>query len=78
MCPVCLAMSGLYNADGVSAGAVTTFLATKLLRKRPEPTASTTLPPKQKETTMAATDDRVVHRWRGPPSCCSMKERNND
>ena len=28
------------------------FLATKLLRKRPEPTASTTLPPKQKETTI--------------------------
>ena len=28
------------------------LLATKLLRKRPEPTASTTLPPKQKETTM--------------------------
>ena len=41
MCPVCLAMSGLYVAGGVSAGAVTTFLATKLLRKRPEPTAST-------------------------------------
>ena len=44
MCPVCLAMSGLYNADDL--------LATKLLRKRPELTASTTLPPKQKETTM--------------------------
>ena len=43
MCPVCLALSGLYVAGGVSAGAVvTTFLATKLLRKRPEPTASTT------------------------------------
>jgi hypothetical protein len=52
MCPVCLAASGLYVADGVSAGAVTTFLATKLLCKRPEPTASTILPPKQKETTM--------------------------
>ena len=51
MCPVCLAMSGLYNADGVSAGAVTTFLATKFLRKRPEPTASTPSP-KKKETTM--------------------------
>ena len=47
MCPVCLAMSGLYNADDL--------LATKLLRKRPEPTASTTLPPKQKETTMRRT-----------------------
>ena len=42
MCPVCLAMSSLYVAGGVSAGAVTTFLATKLLRKRPEPTASNT------------------------------------
>jgi hypothetical protein len=42
MCPVCLALSGLYFAGGVSAGALTTFLTTKLLRKRPEPTASTT------------------------------------
>jgi hypothetical protein len=51
MCPVCLALSGLYVAGGVSAGAATTFLATKLLRRRPEPSAST-LPPKQKEMTM--------------------------
>jgi hypothetical protein len=42
MCPVCLATSGLYVAGGVSAGAVTTFLATKVSRKRPEPTASNT------------------------------------
>jgi hypothetical protein len=41
MCPVCLATS-LYVAGGVSAAAGTTFLATKLLRKRPEPTALTT------------------------------------
>lgn len=54
MCPLCLAtLSGLYVAGGVSAGAVTTFVATKMWRKRPEPTAS--LPPKQKETTMQTT-----------------------
>jgi hypothetical protein len=41
MCPVCLATTGLYIAGGVSGGGVTTFLATKLLRKRPEPTVST-------------------------------------
>jgi hypothetical protein len=42
MCPVCLAASGLYVAGGVSAGVVTTFLTTRLLRKRPEWGASTT------------------------------------
>ena len=41
MCPVCLATS-LYIAGGVSAAAGTTFLITKLLRKRPEPTALAT------------------------------------
>ena len=41
MCPVCLATS-LYVAGGVSAAAGTSFLAAKLLRKRPEPTALTT------------------------------------
>ena len=56
MCPVCLAMSGLYVAGGVSAGAVTTFLATKLLRKRPEPTAST---PSTETDDHAETDDRI-------------------
>ena len=52
MCPVCLAMSGLYDTGGVVGRRRHDLLATKLLRKRPEPTASTTLPPKQKETTM--------------------------
>ena len=33
MCPLCLAASGLYVAGGLSAGAVTTFLAAKVLRK---------------------------------------------
>ena len=51
MCPVCLAASGLYVAGAVSAGTVTTFFATRLLRKRTAPTASTTST-KQKETTM--------------------------
>jgi hypothetical protein len=47
MCPVCLA-SSLYVIGGVSDGTVTTFLAVKLLRPRPEP----------KETIMP-TDDRI-------------------
>jgi hypothetical protein len=33
---------GLYVAGGVSAGAGTTFIATKLLRKRPESNAPDT------------------------------------
>lgn len=36
MCPACLAAMGLYVLGGVSAGAGTTFLATKLLRNRIE------------------------------------------
>jgi hypothetical protein len=58
MCPVCLAASGVYVAGAVSAGAVTTFLATKLLRKRPEPTASTTSTETEGDD-HAATDDRI-------------------
>jgi hypothetical protein len=58
MCPVCLAASGLYVAGGVSAGAVTTFLATKLLRKQPEPTTSTTSTEAGGDV-RAATDDRI-------------------
>lgn len=41
MCPACLAAMGLYVVGGVSAGAGTTFLATKLLRKRFESNPST-------------------------------------
>ena len=56
MCPVCLALSGLYVTGGVSAGAVTTFSAAKLLHKRAGPTAST--PSTEKEgDDHAATDD---------------------
>lgn len=47
MCPACLAAMGLYVAGGVSAGAGSTFLAAKLLRKA--------LPPNHKETTMQPT-----------------------
>ena len=32
MCPVCLATMGLYVAGGVSAGGITSYLATRLLR----------------------------------------------
>ena len=58
MCPMCLAASGLYIAGGVSAGAVTTFVATKLLRKRPEP-AAPTISTETKGDDHAATDDRI-------------------
>jgi hypothetical protein len=58
MCPACLATMGLYVAGGVSAGAGTTFLATKLLRKRPEPTASTSSTETEGDD-HAATDDRI-------------------
>ena len=34
MCPVCLATLGLYVAGGVSAGGITTHLATRFLRRR--------------------------------------------
>jgi hypothetical protein len=34
MCPVCLATIGLYVAGGVSAGGITTYLATRS-RRRP-------------------------------------------
>jgi len=50
-------MTGLYVAGGVSAGAVTTFLATKL-RQRPEPTASTTSTEAEGDVG-AATNDRI-------------------
>ena len=33
MCPVCLATMGLYVAGGVSAGGITTYLATRVLRR---------------------------------------------
>ena len=60
MCPMCIAAGCLYVAGGVSTGVVTTFLATKLSRKRLEPTSITRstdidlpqppVPPIQKET----------------------------
>ena len=66
MCPMCLAASGLYVAGGVSAGAVTTFLATKLSRKRPEPTSSTISPETEGDTmprpTNASREERTSHK----------------
>jgi hypothetical protein len=58
MCPMCLAAGGLYLAGGVSAGAATTFLATRLLRKRPAP-ATSTPSPRTGGREHAATDDRI-------------------
>jgi hypothetical protein len=43
MCPVCLATMGLY-AGGVSAGGITTYLATRLLSKRRDQHAGDHLP----------------------------------
>jgi hypothetical protein len=57
MCPMCLAASGLYVAGGVSAGTVTTFLATRLLRKPTEPSAATRSTSTQGDD--HATDDRI-------------------
>ena len=36
MCPVCLATVGLYVAGGVSAGGITTYLASRVLRTQPD------------------------------------------
>ena len=44
MCPVCLATMGLYVAGGVSAGGITTYLATRLLRRRRDEHAGDRLP----------------------------------
>jgi hypothetical protein len=58
MCPMCLAATGAYVAGGVSAGAVTTFLATTLLRKRSEST-DRPLPIETEGDDHATTDDRI-------------------
>lgn len=58
MCPMCLAASGLYIAGGISAGGITTFLATKLLRKRPEPIVSPSTETEGDDH--ATTDDRIA------------------
>ena len=77
MCPVCLAMSGLYNADGVSAGAVTTFWPPSCCAS--DPNRPHRQPFHRNRRRRPCSDGRSCrHRWRGPPSCCSMKERNND
>ena len=36
MCPVCVATIGLYVAGGVSAGGITTYLASRVLHRRPD------------------------------------------
>jgi hypothetical protein len=55
---MCLTAGCLYVAGGVSAGGATTFLAARLLRKRPEPTAPATSIEKQEGNSHAETDDR--------------------
>ena len=57
MCPICLTTGALY-AGGLSAGAVTTFLAARLLRKRLAPTASIHSIETEGDD-HAATDDRI-------------------
>jgi hypothetical protein len=58
MCPMCLAATGAYVAGGVSAGAVTTVLATRLLRKRSEST-DRHIPIESEGDDHATTDDRI-------------------
>ena len=57
MCPVCLATS-LYIAGGVSAGAITTFLAASIWRWPFEPSASSTAA-KSKGDEHAPSNDRI-------------------
>jgi hypothetical protein len=64
MCPVCLALGGLYIAGGMSAGAVTTLLANKFVVKRRESTSSIIFT--ETEEDHAATDDRTVIGEAGP------------
>jgi len=56
MCPMCLAAGSLYVAGGVSAGAVTTFFATKWLRHRTEPAVSSTVDESKGDDRVAADD----------------------
>jgi len=58
MCPVCLITSGLYVAGGMSTGAITTFLASRLLRDQAEPAASVTATRTEGDD-HAATNDRI-------------------
>jgi hypothetical protein len=62
MCPMCLAATGLYVAGGLSTGAVTTFLVTRVLGKRPDkgstPRAKTT----NREHERRHDDDEPHHR----------------
>ncbi len=58
MCPVCLATMGLYVASGVSAGGITTYLATRLLRTRRDQHESIT-PTDGNGDNQAETDDRI-------------------
>jgi hypothetical protein len=44
MCPVCLATIGLYLAGGVSAGGITTYLATRVLGGRRDQHADDRVP----------------------------------
>jgi hypothetical protein len=57
MCPACIAMS-LYVLGGVSAGAGTTYVAAKVLRKRRDADASTR-PHHNQGTAHASKEDRL-------------------
>lgn len=49
MCPVCLATVGLYVAGGVSAGGITTYLASRVLRRGPDQHAGDRTPERRRE-----------------------------
>jgi hypothetical protein len=65
MCPVCFALGGFYVAGGVSAGAVTTFMATRFFVKRRESTSSI-ISTETKRDDQFATDDRTFIGDAGP------------
>jgi len=61
MCPVCLATMGLYVAGGVSAGGMTTYLATRLLNVGRKGTNDERHPKEGEKS-----DDRFQRRAPGP------------
>jgi hypothetical protein len=63
MCPFCLAATGLYVAGGLSTGAVSTIVITRILRKRIVPdgpeSAGSTSRTESASDERAYTNDRV-------------------
>jgi hypothetical protein len=58
MCPVCLATMGLYVAGAASAGGITAYLTTKILRRLSDPHESA-FECNGDDHDRTATDDRI-------------------